>query len=67
MANSFNLTPGNISQAQIDALIDIIHALNPMVVNSIVAKPNGILVGDKEFIAVCRAEKVFDKLTIKRE
>lgn len=35
MANSYKLTPKNITQKQIDKLIDIIHAANPVITDSL--------------------------------
>jgi hypothetical protein len=57
----YALKKDSVTQEQLDALVNVVHALNPMVVNSTIAV-GGVVVGTKEFEAVCKAEQAFDRL-----
>jgi hypothetical protein len=64
VANSHKLTPKNITQKQIDALVRIVHSLNPMICNHGLNPKVGVaLVSGKEFKSMMRAEKAFSKLS----
>ena len=65
MANSYKLTPKNITQKQIDALIRIVHASQLVITDCVIhsSNPRLMAVLAKDHKKLCKAEKAFSKLS----